>query len=110
MIIIKALGLTFLGMGVVFLVLAIDFFSILVIGMFREEEQTDSGLAALDLEPGPVDGEKTAPPAEARVVTGESLSLITPESGRTPHREIAAAIMAAICAWEAEEERGRDYF
>ncbi|OPX41757.1 MAG: hypothetical protein B1H13_00330 [Desulfobacteraceae bacterium 4484_190.3] len=92
MIIREALSLTLLGMGIVFLVLAIDFASILVIGIFRKQEQTDSGVESQDLEPEPEDGEKTGISAQPIEVEGES--------GGVPGQEVAA-IMAAICTWEA---------
>lgn len=92
----EALILTFFGMGIVFVVLAIDYFSILVIRIFKREGQMDLGITARDVEP-------------EFIVGKEPVSIIPLQSARVPHGEIGAAIMAAICAWEAQEGRDQDY-
>ena len=101
----QALDITFFGMGIVFLVLVIDFVSILVIGMFRKQAQKDPGVEHQGFEPESEDEGKRFAPAEPIAAEGKTLSLIAPHSGGVPGLEVSAAIVAAVCAWEAEEDR-----
>lgn len=104
----ESLLLGFLGMGVVFVVLAIYYLLILLIGLFREHSQGDSVTDVQEVMQEPVGEDNgtaiAAPAIEPKAVF--PLSTSAELGGDFVDQELITVIMSAVYAYEAEE----DYF
>lgn len=104
----EPLLLAVLGIGVVFVVLAINYLLILLIGLFREQPQGDSVPDAQGLIQKPVNEDKRTTVADLPIApaTGPLPSTSGELESDFVDQELITVIMSAVCAYEAE----KDYF
>lgn len=99
---IDTVNLVVIGMGVVFVVLTIDYFLILVIGLFREKPQATVVTHEQDFQPKTLAGEGPGATLSRMLESEEQKPPPFKNSGMTGDfdLEIIAASMIAICAYD----------
>jgi len=104
----EPLLLAVLGIGVVFVVLAINYLLILLIGLFREQPQGDSVTDAQDVMQEPVGEDKGTAIADLAIEPKAVFPLSTSAKLGSDFiaQELVTVIMSAVYAYEAE----KDYF